>query len=187
MLSYPSILCPDCQSTDLDASLIENSSGGQDIDAFTCRACGMTWKAYESLRFPSAPDYRTAYTGAPELLDEELALMALPDGPAKPDASRLGRRSEHRIHLLRTAAYLDRKAHELALSGFLGGSLDQDVDQAKEEAARAAFELLKRDLEYMDVEGEVHAPYVPPAQPGWDYKEAVRAYVRQEYKAWREE
>ncbi|MEV6404060.1 hypothetical protein AB0M58_14085 [Streptomyces bobili] len=78
MLTSPSIRCARCGCTDLEAHLIHGPDGGKDVDAFNCRGCGFGWKAWETPLF-STPDYATAYSCAPDLVDEELALLLAED------------------------------------------------------------------------------------------------------------
>ncbi|MET7605879.1 hypothetical protein ABZS96_25865 [Streptomyces avermitilis] len=189
MLTNPSIPCPQCHSLDLVPVLTPNNTGGQDIEEFTCRTCRLTWKTFEDPQFPAAPNYRIAYAHAPQMEDEELALLLMVGdkgtrnaAAAATDGSAPGL-DEQRQHLLRIAAYWDRRAHAMALSGFMGLALDEDVDRAKAKAVQSAFELLKHDLNH-DAE-HVDAPFAPTA-PGWGGEGGgPRAYVRQEYKAWR--
>lgn len=184
----PSIRCPQCQNTGLDAHLISSHHGGQDVSGFTCRACHFTWKAFATPQF-SSPDYTAAYADAPDLVDEELALIILAEQLKEQDTDALlghGRPVDgydQRIFKLRKAAWLDRAARRIELGYFLGSATDAEVDHASTQAAHSAFHLLSVDLR----NGQDHvAGEIGPGSPEWDIAGGSRAYVRSEYAAWRQ-
>ncbi|MFE2693680.1 hypothetical protein [Streptomyces mirabilis] len=188
MLNNPPIRCPECQSFDLEAHLITHTGGGQDVSGFTCRACHFTWEPFEMPQF-DGPNYATAYVGAPELVDEELALIILAEELRAQDTAALaGQRTkadpvEHRLFRLRQAAYLDRAARHIELGVYCGRFLEADGDHASTHAVRAASEFLSLDLK----NGQDHvAGPIGPGSPEWDIAGGTRAYIRQEYKAWRD-
>ncbi|MGW2865925.1 hypothetical protein [Streptomyces sp. NPDC001205] len=184
MLDNPSLRCPECSSFKLRASFVNYSDGRRDVSAFTCLRCAFDWEAWDAPAF-AAPDYATAYNGAPALVDEELALVLLTEGVKERATLALtgkGRpldSNEHRIVFLRKAAWLDRAAREREVDWHLGRYSDDDVNDASGKAVRAAFEFLKFDLDHGGIytEGPIGA-----SSPEWDIAGGTRAYVRQEYR-----
>ncbi|MCX4649222.1 MULTISPECIES: hypothetical protein [unclassified Streptomyces] len=153
---------------------------------FICSRCSFDWEVWETPAF-DAPNYATAYNGALDPADEELALVLLTErvkfralqaisgrGPAVES-------SEHRLVLLRKAAWLDRAAREREVGWYLGRYRDDDVNEASTKAVRAAFEFLKFDVDHGSVytEGPIGA-----GSPEWDIAGGTRAYTRQEFLAW---
>ncbi|MFI0742409.1 hypothetical protein ACH4PU_30685 [Streptomyces sp. NPDC021100] len=186
MLTNPSIRCPLCSRTDLEVSLVRYSGGGKDVTSFTCHRCRYTWEPFETPHF-GAPDYATAYAGAPVLMEEELALVLLAEGiKARAEAALTGNgpridSGDHRLVLLRKAAWLDRGAREVELGWFCGRYTDDEVNRASTTAERAAAEFMTFDREH----GEVHVIGLHgPDAPQWDTNGGPRAYIRQEYKEW---
>ncbi|MGA4844683.1 hypothetical protein [Streptomyces sp. G45] len=184
MLDNPSLRCPECSSYELRASFLEYSDGRRDVSGFTCSRCSFDWEVWETPAF-AAPDYATAYAGAPALDDEDLALVLLTAGVKERATQALTGNgqpvdsSEHRIVLLRKAAWLDRAAREQEVDWYLGRYSDADVNDASGKAVRAAFEFLKFDLDHGGVytEGPIGV-----SSPEWDIAGGTRAYVRQEYR-----
>ncbi|WP_043271966.1 hypothetical protein [Streptomyces sp. CT34] len=184
MLSNPSIRCAECGSFELRASFLTYDSGGRDVSGFTCTRCAFDWEVWETPQF-AAPDYASAYSGAPGLVDEELALVLLAEGVKERATQALigkGRAvdsSEHRVVLLRKAGWLDRAAREREVGWYLGQYTDDEVNNASTKAARASFEFLQFDLDHGGVylEGPIE-----PSSPEWDNAGGTRAYVRQEYR-----
>lgn len=153
---------------------------------FICSRCSFDWEVWETPAF-DAPNYATAYNGALDPADEELATVLLTErvkfralqaisgrGPAVES-------SEHRLVLLRKAAWLDRAAREREVGWYLGRYRDDDVNEASTKAVRAAFEFLKFDVDHGSVytEGPIGA-----GSPEWDIAGGTRAYTRQEFLAW---
>ncbi|MEJ8654909.1 hypothetical protein WKI65_44435 [Streptomyces sp. MS1.AVA.3] len=184
MMTNPSIRCPECESSELRASLVNYSGGGRDVTGFTCTRCTCDWEVWETPQF-AAPDYVTAYSGAPGLVDEELALVLLAEGVKERATQALtgkGRAvdsGEHRVVLLRKASWLDRSAREREVGWYVGRFTDDEVNDASTKAARASFEFLMFDLEHGGVYSE--GPIGPSSQE-WDIAGGPRAYVRQEYR-----
>lgn len=184
MLSNPSIRCPECGSFELRASFVNYSGGGRDVSGFTCTRCSFEWEVWETPAF-AAPNYAAAYVGAPSLVVEELALVLLAEGVKERARQALTGKgpavdsSEHRVVLLRKAAWLDRAAREQEVGWYLGRCTDDDVNDASTKAAKAGFEFLKFDLDHGGVYSE--GP-IGPGSPEWDIAGGTRAYVRQEYR-----
>ncbi|MFF4741298.1 hypothetical protein ACFY2W_36255 [Streptomyces sp. NPDC001262] len=184
MLINPSIRCPECSYVELIPAFVTYSGGGKDVSSLTCRRCNFAWEPFETPTF-AAPDYAAAYAGAPELVDEELALVLLTEGVKERATQALTGKgqpvdsSEHRVVFLRKAAWLDRAAREREVDWYLGKYSDDDVNEASGKAVRAAFEFLKFDLDHGGVytEGPIGA-----SSPEWDIAGGTRAYVRQEYR-----
>ncbi|MET9956312.1 hypothetical protein ABZ135_32860 [Streptomyces sp. NPDC006339] len=184
MLDNPSLRCPECSSFELRASFVEYADGRRDVSAFTCSRCSFDWEVWETPAF-AAPNYASAYAGAPALVDEELALVLLTEGVKERATQALTGKglpldsSEHRIVFLRKAAWLDRAAREREVDWYLGRYSDAEVNDASGKAVKAAFEFLKFDLDHGGVytEGPIGA-----GSPEWDIAGGSRAYVRQEYR-----
>ncbi|MDX3232507.1 hypothetical protein [Streptomyces sp. ME19-01-6] len=184
-LTDPSLRCPQCDGAELTAASVHGPGGGDDVSAFTCDQCRVEWAVWETPNFTS-PNYADAYAGAPGLAEEEFELVLLADdinlrataaltgtGPSVPGI-------DHRLLLLRKAAWLDRAAREREVNWHLGDVPAALVDQGSAWAARAAHDFLTWDLEH-DQDG-VAGP-AGPDSAAWNVAGGARAYVRQEYRA----
>ncbi|MQS18021.1 hypothetical protein F7Q99_39000 [Streptomyces kaniharaensis] len=119
------------------------------------------------------PPPESAYAGAPGIGDElETLIRAQVEVERAAVETEYGQ-AEHREHLLRWAAVRDR----IALQAELPGELREGAERA---AAHAADRLQAHDHVWDGQAG----PY-GPRSPEWDLAEGGRAYVRQEYAAWR--
>ncbi len=118
-----------------------------------------------------APPPEVAYGDAPEVGDELEALIRVQVEQAQGVAYG---QPEHREHLLRWAAVRDRIALQAELD-------EQDREPAARSAAQAAEELQAHDHIWEDGQAGQHGP----RSPEWDLAAGGRAYVRQEYAAWR--
>lgn len=187
MLLNPSIRCV-CGGTDLTAVPLRRADGTAGIAALTCTYCGLTWDAVEVPGCPG-PNYEQTYSGDPDLIDQELALLLLAeDLKARSTAALTGRgptvdRDEHRDFLLGKAAFLDRVARQVELGYFTGEFDAETVTDASTKAVLAAGQLLRVDLRHA---GSSTLGPVSANSPDWDGVGGTRAYVRQEYLALRQ-
>ncbi|WP_106437076.1 hypothetical protein [Streptomyces prunicolor] len=188
MLQTPAIRCPRCQGAHLVANLIRYPCGATDVGSLACTRCAATWDAFETPAH-AGPNYREAYDAAPDLFDEEYALLVLTENVkerahgtwtgARPAVERW----EHREVLLRKSAWLDRAAHRIELDWYRRAFNDEEVDQANMHAVAAAVGLLAFDTSHLGqhTNGSIRADSTLWNGPG-----GARAYVRQEYLDWRE-
>ncbi|MEU4898236.1 hypothetical protein AB0B12_38010 [Streptomyces sp. NPDC044780] len=184
-LNDPALCCPKCHGTELQADILRYRHGGADVSGFSCLQCAAAWEPWEAPQFP-APDYAAAYADAPPLAEEESELVLLADeindramaaltgdGPSVPTV-------DHRLLLLRKAAWLDRAAHEREVAWYLGGVPAAQVNQGTAWAVQAAHALQNWDLQHD--QNDVAGP-TGPSSPAWNSAGGARAYVRQEYHA----
>ncbi|MGW7605277.1 hypothetical protein [Streptomyces antimycoticus] len=184
-LTNTSLRCPQCQGTELTAGIVRYRGGGADIANLSCVVCGCTWEVWETPDVPG-PHYAAAYADAPTLAEEEAELEALAKdlnarsataltgtGPSVPSI-------DHRLFLLRKAAWLDRAARELEMGQYLGGIPAARVEDGRMQATQAARTLLAWDLEHD--QDDVAGP-IGPDSSAWTTAAGARAYVRQEYRA----
>ncbi|MGW3563586.1 hypothetical protein ACWDSL_06740 [Streptomyces sp. NPDC000941] len=184
-LTDPSLRCPQCDGAELTPAIVHGPAGSKDVSAFTCDRCRFEWEVWETPNFTS-PNYVDAYADAPPLMEEETELVALADdlnvrAMAALTGTGLSVPSiDHRLLLLRKAAWLDRAAREREVNWYLGDVPAALVDQGSAWAARAAHDLLTWDLEHHQdgVAGPTSAD-----SAAWNVAGGARAYVRQEYRA----
>lgn len=181
------IRCSECPSEEVRPRLVETAGGERVVESFTCVLCGARWMSYET-PVPAGPDYRDAYGGAPPLGEEEVTVGMWREGIiARAEAASAGDgapvdRGGLRLYLLRQAAFADRAAREWELAVYTEEMPAEEAAQAGGTADETAAALLQLDLETgsLHVEG-LHGP----GSPEWGTAGGLRAYVRQEYRAWR--
>ncbi|MFH0246156.1 hypothetical protein ACGRHY_27910 [Streptomyces sp. HK10] len=189
MLHNPSIRCAQCHGADLVGVLTHRSDGSTDVSTLTCTFCGLCWEASDTPAC-DGPSYEQAYpsSSVPDLTDEELALLLLAEDIKERSTAALAGRgpavdsSEHRDFLLRKAAYLDRAAHKVELGWFCRRYTTESADDAGAKAAHAADELLRFDSRH---QGAYTLGPISADSRSWGGVGEARAYVRQEYLAWR--
>ncbi len=179
------ICCPVCPSTEF---ALVGEGDRPEAARLWCVLCRATWPAWAVPHLPAAPDYRQAYDAAPPIQKEQAALEALGMGTAVHDlAGRAGdgqpvHGGGRRLMLLRQAAVLDRQARERELGWYRGRYQLAVVEGAAVRAGVVAAVLrgLDHDLGGLHVQG-----LLQPDSTIWDQPGGSRAYVRQEYAAWR--
>lgn len=186
MPDSPSIRCPRCQGTDLVPNLIDFPCGAKDVGTLTCTRCATTWDAFATPTQPG-PNYTQAYEDAPDLFDEEYALLVMTeDIKERAQATLTGAGGgveswEHREMLLRKAAWLDRAAHRTELDWYRRAFNDDAVEKANTYAEAAAKELLAFDA---GPGGHHVVSGFSTDSPVWEAPGGARAYARQEYFTW---
>ncbi|WP_327359695.1 hypothetical protein [Streptomyces sp. NBC_01304] len=187
MPQHPVTRCPRCDSGDLGVQLAETPARAQHVASFVCIGCGYTWRTSQTSQFP-APDYPQAYGAAPGLDEEEITLGLWAAGinhrteSAQAGHGRPVDSGGFRLFYLRQAAYLDRVARQTEVGLYCGLFDADDAEQARRAADAAAMELLTFDLAHGEV--YVEGPLGPAAE-AWQQEGGARAYVRQEYREWR--
>jgi hypothetical protein len=155
------------------------------LSSLTCTQCGLNWDA-DATPGQAGPDYAEAYAHAPDLLDEELALLLQSEeNPTHRPQTLTGHAwtdyGERRLLLLRQAACQDRITRALELGWFCGQNTHPYVAKGQLAATLAAKTLREFDLahDHLYASGPL-----PADSPEWETAQGFRAYTRQEYAGW---
>ncbi|MEU5900255.1 hypothetical protein [Streptomyces venezuelae] len=177
--NQPPVPCPFCGHRVIDATL------NQKEPAVACINCLRCWGAHSTPNV-SGPDYEAAYPegDTPELVDEVIRLFFWQQELATPGAARdRGGDEATREFLLRDAAARDRESHRLELLWLREPFALESLRNAQALADTAARDLQTHDL--ITQEAFVSGVLGPSARE-WKIAGGPRAYVRQEYRAWRD-